>query len=194
MTESTRTRRRFLVGATGTALAVGLAGCSSGQSEEDPDQDDSGHVDTAGEVAMTTSDSGTHFEPHVVRIEPGEAVTWVNESGSHSTTAYAEANDKPDRIPSEADAWDSGTLSEEGDKYQHTFETEGVYDYYCRPHESAGMLGSVVVGDPHLDDEPGMAEAQSSLPEGAHDKIHELNEMVHSGGEGEHTDSHDDEH
>ena len=28
-----------------------------------------------------------------------------------------------------------------------TFTDEGVYDYYCVPHEHAGMVGRIVVGD-----------------------------------------------
>ena len=29
-----------------------------------------------------------------------------------------------------------------------TFTVEGVYDYYCVPHEHAGMVGRIVVGTP----------------------------------------------
>lgn len=137
---------------------------------------------------MVTSDSGTHFEPHVVRVEPGETVTWALESGSHTTTAYAQENDKPQRIPDDANGWDSGTLSDQGATFEHTFETEGVYDYFCAPHESTGMLGCVVVGDPNLDNQPGMAEPQSSLPDGAQQKISELNQTVRDGGDGGHSD------
>ena len=28
---------------------------------------------------------------------------------------------------------------------------EGVYDYYCVPHEDAGMVGRIFVGDPDAD-------------------------------------------
>jgi hypothetical protein len=28
------------------------------------------------------------------------------------------------------------------------FQHEGVYDYFCKPHEAAGMVGRIVVGNP----------------------------------------------
>lgn len=195
MSRQRHTRRRFLAGTASTTLALGLAGCSS-QEQSTNDNNSSaaeGGSDSGTQVTMVTNDSGNHFDPHVVRIEPGETVTWSLESGTHTTTAYAQDNDKPQRIPEEASAWDSGTLSEGGATFEHTFETPGVYDYFCAPHESTGMLGTVVVGDPDLDGQPGMAEPQSSLPDGAQEKISELNEKVRGDGEsggGGHNDSH----
>ncbi|MFC4542675.1 plastocyanin/azurin family copper-binding protein [Halosolutus amylolyticus] len=213
-------RRRVLGVASGTIVG-GLAGCltdndgpetdtsqdgsTDGSSDESDDRsgeedtqsgEESDHESTSAsgsEVTMVTNDSGTHFEPHVVRIEPGETVSWVLERGSHTTTAYAPTNDRPRRIPDDADAWDSGTLTEAGATFEHTFETAGVYDYFCSPHENGGMLGSVVVGDPHLDDQPGMAAPQSELPDGSHEKIRGLNEQVRNGGESGHGD-HEDDH
>ena len=32
--------------------------------------------------------------------------------------------------------------------FEHAFTAPGVYDYFCRPHELAGMAGRIVVGDP----------------------------------------------
>lgn len=129
-------------------------------------------------VKMVTNDHGTHFSPHVVWVKPGGTVTWTNESGAHTVTAYAPANDKPQRIPSDAEAFDSGTLSEEGATYEVTFETPGVYDYYCVPHETTGMVGSVIVGKPDAHGQPGLKEPQDSLPATAQEKLHALNEKV----------------
>ena len=33
-------------------------------------------------------------------------------------------------------------------RVEHTFTIPGVYDYLCMPHEAAGMVGRIVVGDP----------------------------------------------
>lgn len=186
---------------SGATLIASLAGCSgaiTGESEhgddghsddghsDDGHSDDSdGHgdsglgeaVDTA-EVTMVTTDNGTHFEPHAVRVTPGGTVTWTLESGSHSTTAYHSENDKPSRIPEGATAWDSGVLNEQGKSFSHTFETEGVYDYLCTPHEATGMIGTVVVGSPSPDDQPGLKPPQDSLPSQAREKITNLNEKV----------------
>jgi hypothetical protein len=34
-----------------------------------------------------------------------------------------------------------------GGTFSYTFEEPGRYDYYCIPHESLGMVGSVTVSD-----------------------------------------------
>lgn len=128
-------------------------------------------------VAMETDD-GQHFVPHVVWVEPGATVTFVNESGAHSATAYHPDNDRPLRQPESAGTWDSGILTEVGAEYERTFDVPGVYDYYCAPHESVGMVGTVVVGEPDPHDQPGLAEPQASLPEGARATIETLNERV----------------
>ncbi|MFB6085009.1 MAG: halocyanin domain-containing protein [Halorientalis sp.] len=145
---------------------------------------------------MVTNDSGYHFEPHVAWVKPGGTVTWKLESGSHTTTAYHPKNDRPLRIPDGAASWDSGLLSEQGATFEHTFETEGVYDYYCAPHEAMGMLGSVIVGKPEAHGQPGLAAPQPSLPKTAQAKIKELNEMVNEalGHTHETEQTHDDHH
>ncbi|WP_323849387.1 MULTISPECIES: hypothetical protein [Haloferax] len=145
MSEDNLTRRRMLQ-LTGSAAAIGLAGCagapaSDGQNqaqaadeshteteaaEESHDDSESGHgeeeeghsdeeeghgedghghdeavgspTDTA-EVKMVTTDNGYHFEPHVVRVNVGGTVTFHNESGTHSTTAYHPDNDQPQLVP-----------------------------------------------------------------------------------------------
>ena len=138
-------------------------------------------------VRMVSEDGEFHFEPHVVRVQPGDTVRWVLESGRHSTTSYVSSNDKPLRIPENADGWDSGTLSEAGATFEKTFRVEGVYDYFCVPHEGVGMVGTVVVGNAQAG--PGLAEPQSELPDEAQAKIRELNASVQnpqSEGEAEH--------
>ena len=52
------------------------------------------------------------------------------------------------RIPDKADPWDSGYLRNPGDHFAVTFHVEGVYDYFCAPHEMLGMVGRLVVGKP----------------------------------------------
>lgn len=73
-------------------------------------------------------------------------------AGTHSATAYA------DRIPEDATAFDSGTISQ--GSFEHTFETPGTYDYYCIPHKSIGMVGRIVVGS------PGGPAEESPIPDG----------------------------
>lgn len=138
---------------------------------------------------MTTTDGESHFEPHVVWVEAGGTVTWRLESGSHSATAYHPDNSDPRRIPQGAAAWDSSVVSEQGVTFEHTFEPPGVYDYFCRPHESVGMVGSVLVGRPD-DGGPGLAAPQSDLPAATAEKVRSLNQRATTalggGGSGGH--------
>jgi hypothetical protein len=68
----------------------------------------------------------------------------------HTTTAYHPRNDHHSlRIPEGAAPWDSGFLLKPGAHFDVTFTVEGVYDYYCMPHEQAGMVGRIIVGRPH---------------------------------------------
>jgi plastocyanin len=129
-------------------------------------------------VSMRTEGSGQHYGPHVVWIESGGTVTWELESGTHDVTAYHPDNDKLLRIPEAADSWSTELLSDHGTTFERTFETEGVYDYFCTPHEAVGMVGTVIVGEPEAHDQPGLEEPDGSLPEGARSELTDLNKKV----------------
>jgi len=114
---------------------------------------------TAPEVITMRSDAlGTTvwFDPIGVHVAPGTMVRWVVGQNVHTTTAYSPHNDHhPLRIPDGAAAWDSGFLVHPGDHFEVTLTVPGVYDYYCMPHEAAGMVGRIVVGSsPGLDARP----------------------------------------
>ena len=192
MTEHTISRRHILKGG-GVGLAIGLAGCTgklgtdgseASHHTEGGTHEDGGHGGAIGEpvkqatVAMNTAENSHHFTPHIIWVKPGGTVTWEVDSGSHTTTAYHPETDKPLRIPDDATPWDSGTLSEKGATFEHSFETKGVYDYYCSPHEATGMIGSVIVGEPDPHGQPGLAPPQDDLPEKVQSKITELNAKV----------------
>lgn len=132
--------RRSYLAAVGTLGIGGLAGCLSSGS--------SGEYD----VGMSTRD----FQPEVLEVPPGTTVTWKNTSGTgHTVTAYESS------IPEEAEYFASGGFESQsaaegawedfggnipsGASYEHTFAVEGEYEYYCIPHEMAGMKGTIVV-------------------------------------------------
>lgn len=149
-----------------------------GHDDEEHGHGTVGEPTEAAEVAVNTTDDGeSHFSPHVTRVENGGTVTWVLESGSHTATAYHPDNDEPRLVPDGADSWDSGTLSEVGETFEHTFETEGVYHYYCVPHEDGGMIASVIVGEPDAHGQPALEEPPEEKPAPVREKIKELNEM-----------------
>lgn len=102
------------------------------------------------EVQMVSDELGgfVSFDPIGLYVEPGTTVRWRCVANVHTTTAYHPANDDhPLRIPRGARPWNSGYLKP-GDHFQRRFEVPGVYDYYCIPHEAAGMVGRIVVGAP----------------------------------------------
>ena len=102
---------------------------------------------------MQTPAGDAYFDPAGVHIAPGDTVRWVQISGFHSITAYHPRNDNHElRIPESAEPWDSDILladyPKRGATFEHVFTVPGVYDYFCKPHEMAGMVGRIVVGEP----------------------------------------------
>ncbi|MFC0807283.1 plastocyanin/azurin family copper-binding protein [Ensifer sp. P24N7] len=104
------------------------------------------------EIRMQGRAYGSHawFDPIGLLIKPGQMVRWTNTNpgNSHTTTAYHPANfGRPRRIPERAKSWDSDYLLPDA-SFSVTFTEQGVYDYYCVPHELAGMVGRIIVGEP----------------------------------------------
>ena len=98
--------------------------------------------------------SGHKFDPPTITAAVGETVTWVNQEGdSHTVTAYE------DKIPDGAAYFASGGANDQegatgdvgagllqnGETFEVTFDTPGRYEYFCIPHESEGMKGTVIV-------------------------------------------------
>lgn len=106
------------------------------------------------EVKLVQTPAGdAYFDPAGIHIAAGDTIRWVQVSGFHSITAYHPRNDNHElRIPESAVAWDSDVLladyPKRGAAFEHVFTVPGVYDYFCKPHEMAGMVGRIVVGDP----------------------------------------------
>ncbi|WP_338729476.1 plastocyanin/azurin family copper-binding protein [Haladaptatus sp. DJG-WS-42] len=132
----------------------------------------------ASATVEMVQDNGYHFLPHVVHIVSGGTVTWEQVNNVHDTVAYHPDNGKPARIPEGAAPWRSPLMSERGDTFEVTFEQEGVYDYFCSPHEVFGMVGRVVVGMPDLDAEPAMEPPQDELPAAAREEFERYNELT----------------
>lgn len=125
-------------------------------------------------IRMAGTASGSHvwFRPRGLWLPVGHAVRWVNtDAGNvHTVTAYHPDNHKPLRIPAQARPWDSGYLMPD-ESFVMVFDVPGVYDYFCVPHEQAGMVGRIIVGDvdasarPYADTDGSLAErALSGFP------------------------------
>ena len=95
-------------------------------------------------VQMTQAKS---FEPKTITVKTGDTVVWKNVSDMvHSVTDIpAQAITKGDAtLPPNAKEFDSG-LIQPGKDYSYTFTVPGTYKYFCVPHETVGMVGTVVV-------------------------------------------------
>lgn len=77
------------------------------------------------------------FTPDILRIAPGETVTFVPTDKGHNTAS------RRGMIPDGATPWNS-PLDEE---FSVTLTVPGVYGYVCLPHYEVGMVGLIIVGD-----------------------------------------------
>jgi len=85
----------------------------------------------------------TSFKPMVIKIAPGDTVSWENMAG-HITSSIKKY------LPKGAKGWTS-TLGE--DFTTQPLTVPGAYFYKCIPHWGLGMGGVIIVGDPtNLDD------------------------------------------
>lgn len=127
------TRREVLTLMAGSALAA----CFSDTPTTGTDGDDV-------EVVMTPQ---LTFDPATVEISVGDSVVWTNPAAVvHTVTADPALAADPDNValPAGATAFHSGSIPQGGD-YRRTFQVAGTYRYVCIPHETQGMVGTVVV-------------------------------------------------
>lgn len=137
------------------------------------------------EITMTGTGDGARvwFDPAGLHVEPGQTIRWNNRDPSnvHTTTAYHPANDgHPLRIPRGAGSWDSGYLVLD-QSFSVVLTRPGVYDYYCIPHEMAGMVGRIVVGRPSDEEWQGATSAGNGVPEVALNRFPAVAEILERG-------------
>jgi plastocyanin len=121
------------------------------------------------EISMQGREDGSHvwFDPVGILIEPGQTVRWTNRNpgNAHTSTSYGPENfGRPLRCPQSAKPWNSDYLLPD-ESYAVTFSTKGVYDYYCIPHEHAGMVGRIIVGTADPDGWMNSADPDVDLPD-----------------------------
>jgi len=102
-------------------------------------------VDARGQDSLTVtvgapgnSGGAFAFDPPAVHVDPGTTVTWewTGDGGTHNVVA-------------ENGAFRSGDPTDEaGHTFEFTFDSEGLFKYFCDPHRGLGMRGAVVAGDP----------------------------------------------
>ena len=87
----------------------------------------------------------TSFDPLVVKVQPGDTVSWDKMNGHLVNTTFTGSEGEHEYIPEGAE----GFMSQMGENYQtKPLTVEGVYLYKCDPHWGAGMGGAIIVGEP----------------------------------------------
>merc|ERR1712054_107285 len=97
----------------------------------------------AATVKLGSDTGALVFEPSSVTISKGDSVTWVNNAGFPHNIVFDE-----DAIPSGVSAEalsHEDYLNAPGEKATSKFDVAGTYEYYCEPHQGAGMQGKIVV-------------------------------------------------
>ncbi len=123
--------RILLIGAVaGVALSAAGSpgGVNAGGGCHSPE--DLKATETAG---VTVEIGNCAFGPTVLRIDPGEQVTWTN------------ASETPHTVTGLAGNWGDTNQVLNRASVGYSFESAGTYPYSCVLHP--GMVGAVVVGD-----------------------------------------------
>ncbi|WP_123537165.1 plastocyanin/azurin family copper-binding protein [Halosimplex salinum] len=157
-------RRDFLRTAGGaaggaSAAAVGAGTVAAAEQEEGgggsvqpewpsyvEDAEDGSYEDLRGESEVTVevgTGSGFAFTPTKVWVDPGTTVVFEFIEGGHNV----KPNSQPDGGGLGGTEGGEFDTIPEGETYEPTLETGGMYTYYCAPHEGQGMKGAVAVGD-----------------------------------------------
>ncbi|PYK51112.1 MAG: hypothetical protein DME51_03975 [Verrucomicrobia bacterium] len=89
--------------------------------------------------------NGFQFVPDTVNISVGDTVQWTWATSFHSVTSGPPCQaDSQYCSPNDMNCA-TGTLSNSGTVYTHTFTVPGTYSYHCAAHCSLGMTGVVNV-------------------------------------------------
>jgi len=101
----------------------------------------------------------TAFDPLVIKIAPGDTVSWRNMNGHLVNTTFTDGSGQHEYLPEGAE----GFVSVMGENFQtQPLTAEGVYLYKCDPHWGAGMGGAIIVGEP-----TNLQEIVDAKPKGA---------------------------
>lgn len=155
MEDDTLSRRSFLRGAAGATAAAGAVAAGAGNVAAQATADGSGTVEVGA------GSDGLKYTPGTggpLYVTPGTTVTFDWVSDGHNIIV--------DSQPEGASWGGHEPLEDTGFSYEFTFETTGVYEYYCEPHQSLGMVGTVEVVE-QLPTPTATAAGPPSVPDSA---------------------------
>ena len=147
-------RREFVRSAGGATAALGAGAAASTPAAAQSEQPDFGgytegakggeYADERGseEVTVTVGagSGGVAFAPTNLWIDTGTEVTFEWTGNQSHNVLFEEMPDSAG--VSGHEPLESGSFS-----FSVTFETAGVYTYFCQPHKGLGMVGGIAVGD-----------------------------------------------
>ncbi|MGM0592020.1 MAG: plastocyanin/azurin family copper-binding protein [Halobacteriota archaeon] len=143
-------KRRDFLRAAGGASAAATATAAAGTAAAQEGGNDSAEGGGGGGTATVAVGPGNAlvFTPGTdepLRIAPGTTVNFVWESDNHNIVVESQ----PEGANWEGTPGAPSETYDTGYEYSYTFETLGTYEYYCEPHLSAGMVGTIeVLEDP----------------------------------------------
>lgn len=89
---------------------------------------------------------GSHaFLPSSIVVPVGATVEWFWESDGHTVTSGAGGVADNEFCSPKDSSCATSPLSSAGTVYRHSFEKQGTFPYFCIPHFSVGMKGTVTV-------------------------------------------------
>jgi plastocyanin len=97
----------------------------------------------AATVKMGGDGGELQFVPSALTVASGETVTFVNNAGFPHNLIFDE-----DNVPSGVNAEKLSRedyLNAPGEKVEVKLVEKGTYEYYCEPHQGAGMKGVITV-------------------------------------------------
>jgi plastocyanin len=97
----------------------------------------------AANVQMGGAGGVLAFIPEELSVSAGETVTFTNKAGFPHNIVFDE-----DAVPAgvNADAISHpGLLNAQDETVTVTLTKPGTYEYYCEPHQGAGMVGKITV-------------------------------------------------
>jgi plastocyanin len=97
-------------------------------------------------VQVGVGPEGDHsFLPPSITVPVGTTIQWFWYSAGHNVVSGPEGEaDEKFCSPVDRDCTGAPT-SDIGSTYEHTFATKGTYPYFCAPHYSVGMKGTIIV-------------------------------------------------
>jgi plastocyanin len=90
-------------------------------------------------IRGVSTSNGFRWRPKITDVARGTKVVWKSVDSSHTVTSYG-------------GGWSKNTTISQGERTSFTFNSTGVFKFYCRFHgqvnngKCTGMCGKVVVG------------------------------------------------